>query len=254
MQTLSVLFPTNRFNVAQLRSLPKYLAIATAVVVATACATLDPQAVQTQTRGKSIAVVSALGSNLSLKWVATAFTSEEGEIPVPAWEIDEMATKTVSTMLLATQRYSTVTVYKGISRVENAVPQLPTGAQADYLLLIERHTRGNPDPMFGSSDSFGGLGIAQRSLLGMVLPRKAHVGISIELFDLTAGKSMGSVNEFEHWPTTVELKSGGGFNWKSDKNPVPRIDGRDLAELQQPITTRLVKVVEGLIGKMGLLR
>jgi hypothetical protein len=106
--------------------------------------------------------------------------------------------------------------------------------------------------MFGTNQSFQGVGIAQRSFMGLEPPTRAYISVHAELFDLSAGKSMGALSPFEHWQITAKLKSGGGFNMNADKYPVPTIDDRDLAELQQPITARLSKVIETILGDMGL--
>ncbi|OGT22959.1 MAG: hypothetical protein A2342_05055 [Gallionellales bacterium RIFOXYB12_FULL_54_9] len=226
-------------------------ALALTVLTATGCNTLDPKAVQTQTHGKTIAVASELGSNLNLQWVGTTiFNNEKGEIAVPAWKIDEQATKAMSTALLASQRYVTVTALTGISQLGDAVPKLPKGTKADFLLLIGHFNGG--DPIYGSNQTFQGLGIAQRSFMGLEPPTQAHVGVTIQLFDLTANKSVGSSSEFEHWPITAKLKSGGDSNWGSNSNPVPSMDERELAALQQPFTTHLIQVIEQLISKMGM--
>lgn len=229
----------------------QFLALTMTVLISAGCATLDPQLGETQTRGKTIAVASELGSNLMLKWVGTfVFNNEVGKVAVPTWGIDDQATKAASSVLLATRRYTAVKVFTGISREGNAVPKLPADAQADFLLLIEPNEV--PDPMYYTKHDFTGLGIAQRTLLGQEIETRAHVGVKAELFDLSAGKSLGELGEFVHWPITAKLKSGGGYNWMSDKYPEPRIDERDLADLQQPMTTRLVQVIDQLIDNMGL--
>lgn len=237
---------------AQLVSRIRILAAAVTVLVAAGCTTLNPQLVETQTRGKTIAVASMLGPNLRLKWVGTtAFNNEEGEVAVPTWGLDAEATKATSSALLATQRYLTVKVFTNIAQAGEAMPQLPADAQADFLLLLKPKEVGNPDPMYGTNQFFGGVGIAQRSFMGLQKTR-AHVAVNAELYDLSAGKLLGARGEFEHWPINAKLKSGGRANLLSNNNPVPTIDEHELAELQQPITSRLVKIIDQLLGEMGL--
>lgn len=227
----------------------RFLAAVVTVLIAAGCATtINPQLVETQTHGKTIAVASALGSNLMLTWTGTTIlNSEIGEVAVPAWGIDEQATKAASSALLATRRYAAVKILSGISRESNAMPKLPSDAQADFLLLIEPKEEEDAHYL-----RIGGLGIVQSSVFGLEGPTFAHVGVSAELFDLSSGKSLGSHGEFVRWLIPAKLKSGGGGNLKLNKLPEPTIDQRDLNELQQPITTRLVQVIDQLIGSMGL--
>ena len=233
------------------------LALAMTVLLAAGCATLDPKNVQIQTKGKTVAVASALGPNLDLKWMGTTiFNWEEGQLAVPSWGIDEQATKAASAALSATQRYAAVTVLTGVrraaiaGRVGDPAPKLPADARADFLLLISQSYTN--DAIYRTNATYAGLGIAQRSLLGFEPPTHAYISVLVELFDITAGKSLGSRQKFVHWPITAKLKSGGSSTRTLNKNPVPSIDDRDLAQLQQPFTTRLVPVIDQLIGDIGL--
>ncbi|MGB5445027.1 MAG: hypothetical protein WBM99_05895 [Psychromonas sp.] len=227
-----------------------FFAAATSILITAGCANVDPHMVQTQTRGKTIAVASALGPNLELNWVGTTiFNNEKGTIAVPDWNMDNLAVNSMSSGLQATQRYAAVNTLSNISRVGEAIPVLPPGSQADYLLLIERWDSG--DPMFGTNQSFHGVGIAQRSFMGLV-QTKAHIGVCVTLFDLSIGKSIGVITSFEHWNIPTRLKSGGNSNLLANQFPVPIIDDLDLDELQQPITTKLEQMIVNILGDMGL--
>ncbi|HMO52683.1 MAG TPA: hypothetical protein PKA21_16365 [Kiritimatiellia bacterium] len=226
-----------------------FLAVVMLSLVTAGCASVDPQVVQAQTRGKSIAVASSVGSDLQLRITGiTIFETQKGTVAVPAWELADLVVKTANSEMQATQRYSSVTTYTNISRVDGSLPSIPPGFQADYLLLIESRDCG--DPMFGTKESSQGIGIAQTSVLGLKRA-KAHIFIRAELFDLSVGKSVGERNRCEHWDINTELKSGGSFKFTGAYR-VPIIDERDLTGLQEPITTRLEKAVRDLLGEMGL--
>lgn len=228
-----------------------FVAITSAITLA-GCATIDPQAVRTQTQGKTISIASTLGQDLELKWVGTTmFHNEYGLVSVPTWSIDEVAVNAVSSALQATGRYAAINKVGNIKRIGEAMPILPPHSKSDYLILIERRHGG--DPMFATNQSFQGIGIAQRTFMGILGPQtRAYISLQLELFDVAMAKSMGTRGAFDHWQITQKLKSGGSYDWTNDKSPTPIIENHDLAELQQPVTSRLVGVVEKLLTDMGL--
>lgn len=235
----------------QLKRAILMLAVITSVLVLAGCATFDPQQVAAQTRGKTFAVATTFGSELELKWIGTTiFNNEQGMVPVPDWKLNDLVVNAASSALQSTQRYPSVSLFNNISRVGDKVPILPSGTQADFLLLIEPWHGG--DPMFGTNQSFKGIGVAKRSFMGMESPTRAYVSLNAELFDLSAGKSVAALSPFEHWQTTAKMTSGGSINWKEDKIPVPKIDEHDLAELKQPVVDRLTKILETTLAGMGL--
>ncbi len=235
---------------------PRHLIAALMVLVAAGCApTLDPKLNEIQTQSKAIAVASTLGYNLSLVWAGTTLSNmEKGVIAVPTWEVDEHAAKAAYSALSSSNRYSEVTILTGFNRdrKRNGIPMMPANTHADFLLLIDEMAVGNPDPMFETPLYFHGLGIAQQSFLGFRPITRAHVGVKMELYDLVNGKSLGSVGNFEHWLIDTRLKSGGKFSWKFNKYPKPTVNASEVANLREPMTTRLVQIVDKLVGEMGL--
>ncbi len=215
------------------------------------CNTLDPQVVQTQTRGKSIAVSSELGPNLELNWIGTTiFSNRFGHVPVPGWSIDELAANTARAALQSTQRYPAIAVFPGIHKIGDATPKLPAGTQADFLLLFRRFNAG--DPIYNTNQSFEGLGIAQRTFFGFQPPTRAHVGVTGELFDLAADKSLGSISDFSHWEIAAKLTSDGTSGSIWEKQPAPIIAEKDLDDLKSQFSTKLITVIEKLVREMGL--
>lgn len=236
---------------AYLASRFRFLLLVLVIFSVAACSTFDSQVVRTQTHGKSIAVASTLGPDLGLTWIGTTIVNAElGRIPVTTWNIDELATRTASSALQATRRYAAVTEFSGIYRIGNKIPRLPEGSQADFLLLLQPLNAG--DPIYNSDLSLTGMGVAQRTFLGMEAPTYAHVGVTGELFDMAAVKSMGAISKFYYWKIPVKLKSGGSPKEFFGKRPVPKIDDRDLNDLQQPFAMQLVNVVEKLVDDMAL--
>lgn len=219
-----------------------------AVIVA-GCASVNPQAVQSQTRGKTIAVASALGPELNLNWVGTTILNNEfGTRPVPNWGIDEQAAIYVSQALTSGQRYAAVNVLQGVSRKGNAVPVLPVGTSADFLLLIEQDDGG--DPIWGTNQSFKGLGIAQRTFMGLEPPAHGYVAVTIELFDMLKGTTLGSSWDFAAWPIDFRLSSGGKASMTAIR--VPLVKDSDLETLREPMLDRLRVMLEKLLAEVGL--
>ena len=226
-----------------------WLFLTSMALIVAGCASIDPQAVQSQTRGKTIAVASALGPELNLTWVGTTiFNNQFGTRPVPDWRIDEQVAIYVSQSLTSGQRYAAVNVLQGVSRKGNTVPVLPAGTTADFLLLIEQYDA--DDPIWNTNQSFKGLGIAQRTFMGLAPPAHGHVGVTIELFDMLKGASVGRSSEFENWPINFRLSSGGTASLTT--SPAPLVKDSDLETLREPMLDRLRATLEKLLGEMGL--
>jgi hypothetical protein len=130
-----------------------------------ACSTVETKSVQARLLGKSITVISTIGTTLRLTWRGTTvFNNEQGEAFVPDWGFKEqLETRTVE-LLKASGRFSSVQRATITStRREEALKELKElKTPTDHVLLISGAPSG--DTIWATKEGFYGLGIAQRSI------------------------------------------------------------------------------------------
>jgi hypothetical protein len=164
------------------------LRIALAMVVVlglSACGTIATPAVQAQLTGKSITVVSVVGETVQLSWRGTTvFNNEFGEAAVSDWGLRTRVEDRAVAMLEASKRFATVQRAQiSATRREEALKQmedLKTGSS--HVLLISPNESG--DSIFESSVGFTGVGVAQRSIGGLLSKSAAHASLKADLIEV----------------------------------------------------------------------
>jgi hypothetical protein len=164
------------------------LRIALAMVVVlglSACGTIATPAVQAQLTGKSITVVSVVGETVQLSWRGTTvFNNEFGEAAVSNWGLRTRVEDRAVAMLEASKRFATVQRAQiSATRREEALKQmedLKTGSS--HVLLISPNESG--DSIFESSVGFTGVGVAQRSIGGLLSKSAAHASLKADLIEV----------------------------------------------------------------------
>jgi hypothetical protein len=213
------------------------------------CASFDPTAIAAQTQGKSVIVASGLGPDLHLGWIGTtAFNNEFGTRAVPGWDIADVATSTASQALQETQRYSGIRTTQVPVTRNMELPNLPVGMDADFLLVIGEGRC--PDPVWMTNQAFTGIGITQRTLLGLPAQAHLHVCITLQLFDLKTRQSIGMTSSLKHRPTNIRLISGGGASLSTTR--VPKLDDADAAILKEPLLSTLRESIPAKLRDLGL--
>ena len=148
----------------------------------TACSTVETTSVQARLRGKSITVISTIGTTLRLTWRGTTlFNNEFGEAFVPDWGYKEQLENRTVELLRASGRFSSVQrVTITATRREEALKELKElKTPTDHVLLIS----GAPsaDSIWATREGFFGLGIAQRSILQLGTESVAHASLRVDL-------------------------------------------------------------------------
>ena len=148
----------------------------------TACSTVETTSVQSRLRGKSITVISTIGTTLRLTWRGTTlFNNEFGEAFVPDWGYKEQLENRTVELLRASGRFSSVQrVTITATRREEALKELKElKTPTDHVLLIS----GAPsaDSIWATREGFFGLGIAQRSILQLGTESVAHASLRVDL-------------------------------------------------------------------------
>ncbi|AOW14812.1 hypothetical protein LPB72_20490 [Hydrogenophaga crassostreae] len=150
-----------------------------------ACGTVSTPAVQAKLTGKSITVVSVVGETVELSWRGTTvFNNEKGEARVPDWGLRTRVEDRAVAMLEASRRFSTVQRAQiSATRREEALKQiedLKTGSS--HILLFTPNESG--DSIFETSQGFYGLGVAQRSIMGVASKSAVHASLKADLIEL----------------------------------------------------------------------
>jgi len=165
------------------------LALVSAVAIwgLSACGTVSTPAVQAKLTGKSITVVSVVGETVELSWRGTTvFNNEKGEARVPDWGLRTRVEDRAVAMLEASRRFSTVQRAQiSATRREEALKQiedLKTGSS--HILLFTPNESG--DSIFETSQGFYGLGVAQRSIMGVASKSAVHASLKADLIELGA--------------------------------------------------------------------
>lgn len=220
------------------------------IVVFAGCATWDPVAIGEQTRGKALVIATTVGGKLHLTWIGTTvFNNEYGSQEIGHWKAAESA-QTIAVQELSTSgRYASVDGITGVIREGKTAPKVPDTVKGDYLLLIEETP--TQDIIWNTSQMFLGLGVAQRSLLGLSSPAVAHASIRSSLHDLRSGQEVAATSEFDSWRLSIQMISGGKATM-TGPSPSPVIREADLLSLREPMLAHFVDVVKKQLVRLGL--
>jgi hypothetical protein len=166
----------------------RWLVLGLALVMG-ACATVDKEAVRTQTQGKSLVVASGLNSQLDLKWIGlTVFNNEIQTVEAADWALPAQFHQALQRQLEATGRFSGVTVVHQPGADRSAL-LTAAGQDADVALLLTPGSAG--DPIYMTNQYIRGFGVFQRSALGILLNSLPHVVVKGELVDLKTAQPLG---------------------------------------------------------------
>jgi hypothetical protein len=214
-----------------------------AILGLSACGTVSTPAVQAKLTGKSITVVSVVGETVELSWRGTTvFNNEKGEARVPDWGLRTRVEDRAVAMLEASKRFSTVQRAQiSATRREEALKQiedLKTGSS--HILLFTPNESG--DSIFETSQGFYGLGVAQRSIMGVASKSAVHASLKADLIELgTFQRTLAqSVSANAQRVPAPALLSG------------PRLNPENTGPARDALRVQVDAVVTSLLTQMGL--
>lgn len=208
------------------------------------CETLDPKVVQGRLAGKSVAVASALGPDVRLVWIGTTvFNNEYGDLPAADWGLDAHAAQTVADAMKATGRYGAVTIAAGATRTKAGALVLPPGTAADYVVVLEPESVG--DPLYGTNQNLSGLGMAQRTFAGQSGRSTAYAAVRVSLRD-AAGKELGGKLGLASTPLKFLMTSGGS------SGAAPVVAASDQPALREALREQLTRALQQALSGAGL--
>ena len=209
----------------------------------TACSTVETTSVQARLLGKSITVISTIGTTLRLSWRGTTlFNNEFGEAFVPDWGYKEQLENRTVELLRASGRFSSVQrVTITATRREEALKELKElKTPTDHVLLIS----GAPsaDSIWATREGFFGLGIAQRSILQLGTESVAHASLRVDLLvPSTFGTVLGeaTVSTAQRVPAPALLRG-------------PRLNDDHAAAARESLKVQVDAAVQSLVNQLGL--
>jgi hypothetical protein len=234
--------PTNLMKTCQRKARLALLSMA-AVWGLSACGTVSTPAVQTQLTGKSITVVSVVGETVELSWRGTTvFNNEHGEARVPDWGLRTRVEDRAVAMLEASKRFTNVQrAQVSATRREEALKQVEElKTRSSHVLLISPNRSG--DSIFDTSVGFNGLGVAQRSLVGLATQSAAHASLKADLIELGTFQRVlaQSVSANAQRIPAAALLSG------------PRLNPDKAGAARDALRVQVDAVVTSLLTQMGL--
>ena len=209
----------------------------------TSCSTVETTSVQARLLGKSITVISTIGTTLRLTWRGTTlFNNEFGEAFVPDWGYKEQLENRTVELLKASGRFSSVQrVTITATRREEALKELKElKTPTDHVLLIS----GAPsaDSIWATREGFFGLGIAQRSILQLGTESVAHASLRVDLLvPSTFGTVLGeaTVSTAQRVPAPALLRG-------------PRLNDDHAAAARESLKVQVDAAVQSLVSQLGL--
>jgi hypothetical protein len=209
----------------------------------TACSTVDKPSVQARLQGRSITVISTVGTTLRLSWRGTTpFNNEFGEAFVPDWGLKEQLENSTVELLRASGRFSSVQrVTITSTRREEALKELKElKTPTDHVLLLSAAPSG--DSLWATREGFNGLGIAQRSIVRMATESAAHVSLRADLLvPSTFGAVLGeaTVNTAQRVPAPALLTG-------------PRLNEDVAAAARESLKVQVDAALQSLVSQLGL--
>lgn len=207
------------------------------------CATVDRPSVQSRLQGRSITVISTVGTTLRLSWRGTTpFNNEFGEAFVPGWGLKEQLENSTVELLKASGRFSSVQrVTITSTRREEALKELKElKTPTDHVLLLSAAPSG--DSLWATREGFNGLGIAQRSIVRVNTESAAHVSLRADLLvPSTFGAVLGeaTVNTAQRVPAPALLTG-------------PRLN-EDVADAaRESLKVQVDAALQSLVSQLGL--
>jgi hypothetical protein len=234
-------------SITRRRILTRVVALPAAAIGASlflaACATVDTPTVQSRLTGKSITVISTVGTTLRLSWRGTTpFNNEQGEAFVPGWGLKEQLENSTVELLKASGRFSSVQrVTITATRREDALKELKElKTPTDHVLLLSAAPAS--DSLWATREGFFGLGIAQRSVVRVNTESAAHVSLRADLLvPSTFGAVLGeaTVNTAQRVPAPALLTG-------------PRLNDSNAAAARGSMKVQLDAALQSLVSQLGL--
>jgi hypothetical protein len=207
------------------------------------CATVDKPSVQSRLQGRSITVISTVGTTLRLSWRGTTpFNNEFGDAFVPGWGLKEQLENSTVELLKASGRFSSVQrVTITSTRREEALKELKElRTPTDHVLLLSAAPSG--DSLWATREGFNGLGIAQRSIVRVNTESAAHVSLRADLLvPSTFGAVLGeaTVNTAQRVPAPALLTG-------------PRLNEDVAAAARESLKVQVDAALQSLVSQLGL--
>ena len=207
------------------------------------CATVDKPSVQSKLQGRSITVISTVGTTLRLSWRGTTpFNNEFGEAFVPGWGLKEQLENSTVELLRASGRFSSVQrVTITSTRREEALKELKElRTPTDHVLLLSAAPSG--DSLWATREGFNGLGIAQRSIVRVNTESAAHVSLRADLLvPSTFGAVLGeaTVHTAQRVPAPALLTG-------------PRLNDDVAAAARESLKVQVDAALQSLVSQLGL--
>lgn len=171
-----------------------------------ACATIDKEAVKSQTAGKRLAVASALTHQVNLQWIGTTVLNNESQtIEKAEWNLPTLLHDRLQRQLETSGRFSGVTLTHQVGADRQALISA-AGKEADVALLLTPDAA--VEPLYNTSRTIRGFGVFQRSVFGARLHSLPHVVVKAELVDLKTSQSIAAFTTQTYEIKEYSLGSG----------------------------------------------
>lgn len=166
-----------------------FFSLALLIGLGSGCA-VNPTKVQANLAGRSVGISVCLKDQLSNQWIGTTiFNNSAKEQPAPGLGLTEAAK-------LASQEYFQLTDSKVTILADcldwKTAPRPPLGTP----VLLTFHEGYVPDQIGGTNRGQSGIGVFQRSLLGVKPFGRTHAVLEAKLADTFSGKQLGKTDCF----------------------------------------------------------
>jgi hypothetical protein len=183
----------------------RWMVLGVAMVLG-ACATVDKEAVKSQTTGKRLVVASALDHQVNLQWIGTtALNNESQTIEKSEWNLPTAFHQGLQRELEAGGRFTRVTLIHSLGADRQAL-LAAAGREADVALVLTPGT--TVEPLYSTGRTIRGFGVFQRSVFGARLHSLPHVVIKAELVDLKTSQPIAAFTAQTHEIKEYSLDSG----------------------------------------------
>ncbi|MBA4264469.1 MAG: hypothetical protein C0453_05255 [Comamonadaceae bacterium] len=209
------------------------------------CATVDKAAVQAAADGKSLAIVTTVDSTLQLSWIGTTvFNNESSKLDRPEWGLASLALRDAEAALSNGKRFNSVkSLDIGVSTKEEALRH-PEAQAVDLIVVISPSVGGDFVAM--NEVPLRGVGVRQRSALGLPPYSAAYASLEAGLFEAKTGKQVALVSE-----TSLKMIADKALGKAAlDKGAVLKPELEPLVQSEVKMTVSAA--VKTLIQRLGL--
>lgn len=162
-----------------------WMVLLAAVALLGGCASVDPALVRQQVGGKSLAVVSLVNDKVDASWIGTTvFNNEFDRTERPTWQLPKTAEDAIRGAMPASGPYRALNI-RAMPAMSKA-DLLKGAALTEDLVLVIAPVRYPDTPL-------NGVGIHQRSALGIKPLVSTFASLEGVLIDLKSGQSVARV-------------------------------------------------------------